>query len=235
MQALARTQSEAAALEREQRQVRLELRAARRTLAVSQRQLGGQLRVLYEHDEPDVFAIILGASSLDELITGLDGIDRAAGATNAVIEQARTARAAVLRSSRELAVRHQLLFGQPSAALARCPGARARSDRTTGLSGHAARATATERGADRYRLSHRPRAAQASSRTATLSAQTAGSVTSLTAQPLGLWRTPPPSGRRAEHDLLCGQASATGVDRKRPACRNGHRVGRPDSVPLGTR
>ena len=181
---LARTQSQVAALEREQHQVRLELRAARRTLAVSQRQLGGQLRVLYEHDEPDVFAIILGASSLDELITGLDGIDRAAGATNAVIEQARTARAAVLRSSRALAERHQLLEGLQSAALARAQELeRAQIARQGYLA--TLRAQRQLNIAQIATAESQALAAQASSRTATLAAQTAGSVTSLTAQPLG--------------------------------------------------
>jgi 3D (Asp-Asp-Asp) domain-containing protein len=172
-----------AALERERTQARLELRAARRTLAVAQRQLGGQLRVLYEHEEPDVFAVILGASSLDELITGLDGLSRAAGATNAVIDQARAARAEVLRVSRTLAERHRTLDRLQSAARARAQELqRAQVERQRYMA--ALREQRRLNAAQIATAESQARAAQASSQTATLTAQTSGSVTSLTAQPL---------------------------------------------------
>ena len=225
-----------AALERERRQVRLELRAARRTLMVAQLQLGGQLRVLYEHEEPDVFAVILGASSLDELITGLDGISRAAGATNAVIDQTRAARAEVSRVSRALAERRRRLERLQSAARARAQELeRAQAERQRYL--------ATLREERRLNTAQiataesQARAAQASSQLATLAAQTAGSVASLTAQPL-VPQAEDPAVRPATGQRLTVLATAYSLP---GSTASGLPVGPgivavdPTVIPLGTR
>src|SRR5262249_7242063 len=58
-------QSRIAALRLEQRRARLELGVARRTLAIAEHRLGDQVRTLYEHEQPGVIEIVLGASSLD--------------------------------------------------------------------------------------------------------------------------------------------------------------------------
>jgi flagellar motility protein MotE (MotC chaperone) len=101
---LARIDTRAAALERQQDSARRRHRAAQRTMAVAQFRLGRQLRILYEQDEPDPIAVLLGARSLSEAIEGLDSISRTARATEGVIEQARSARILIGRTQRELAV-----------------------------------------------------------------------------------------------------------------------------------
>jgi cystine transport system substrate-binding protein len=100
---LARLDSRAAALARRQASARREYRAALETVANAQLQLGGQLRLLYEQDSPDPMAVILGASSLEEAIEGLDNIKRIANATESVLDQARTARRRVQNERRQLA------------------------------------------------------------------------------------------------------------------------------------
>jgi 3D (Asp-Asp-Asp) domain-containing protein/peptidoglycan hydrolase CwlO-like protein len=101
---LARVDARAAALQRQQDSARRRQRAAQRTMAVAQLRLGRQLRLLYEQDEPDPIAVVLGATSLSEAIEGLESISRTARATEGVIEQARDAGKLIRRTERELAV-----------------------------------------------------------------------------------------------------------------------------------
>ena len=49
----------------------------RRSLDASQRRIGALLRQLYIEGEPDPIAVILGATTLDEVMTGIDGLTRA--------------------------------------------------------------------------------------------------------------------------------------------------------------
>ena len=50
------------------------LRLARRTLAVSQQRLADRVRMLYQQDDTDSMAVLVGARPLDEAITGLEHI-----------------------------------------------------------------------------------------------------------------------------------------------------------------
>ncbi len=102
--ALARVDSRATALVRRQASARERYRAAQRTLTIAQFQLGRQLRLLYQQDQPDAIAVVLGATSLDDAIDGLESISRTARATKTVVTQSRTARSEVERTKRELAV-----------------------------------------------------------------------------------------------------------------------------------
>jgi 3D (Asp-Asp-Asp) domain-containing protein len=102
---LARIDARAAALERQQESARLRYRAAQRTMAVAQFRLGRQLRILYEQDELDPIAVVLGATSLDEAIEGLESLSRTARATKSVVKEARAARTLIRRTQRELRVR----------------------------------------------------------------------------------------------------------------------------------
>ena len=65
---------------------------ARQALLASQSELSDLARALYQQSGSDPLAVVLGAKSLDEAIAGLDGISRAAGQNNRIVEQARTAR-----------------------------------------------------------------------------------------------------------------------------------------------
>jgi cystine transport system substrate-binding protein len=101
---LARVQARAETLARTQASVRRRFRSAKLTMGAAQRRLGDQLRYLYEQGEPDPIAVVLGATSLEDAIDGLDAVQRAARATRTVLDQARTARGRLATVQRELAV-----------------------------------------------------------------------------------------------------------------------------------
>jgi 3D (Asp-Asp-Asp) domain-containing protein/peptidoglycan hydrolase CwlO-like protein len=100
---LAGLDAHAAELARRQASARNQYRAARRTLSSAQRLLGNQLRVLYQQDQPDAIAVVLGAASLDEAIDGLESLDRATQTTEAVVGEARAARSRLDRTRQTLA------------------------------------------------------------------------------------------------------------------------------------
>jgi 3D (Asp-Asp-Asp) domain-containing protein len=79
------------------------LRLARRTIAVSEQRLAERLRVLYEQGDTDPMAVLVGASSLDDAINGLENLHRVTGQDRSVIEQAQTARARLVVATRRLA------------------------------------------------------------------------------------------------------------------------------------
>jgi len=109
---------ELAAARRDRSAVRSELRAAQRTLAVAQASLGDQLRALYERDNPDVLSVLVGASSLDEVITGIDNANRSAASTSDVIERTRAAQARVANVLASLSRRTERLARLRSLAAA---------------------------------------------------------------------------------------------------------------------
>jgi 3D (Asp-Asp-Asp) domain-containing protein len=81
------------------------LRLARRTLTVSQQRLANRVRVLYEQGDADPMAVLVGAQSIDEAISGLEHIRRIASQDKLVIEQAEAARARLIMATRRLAAR----------------------------------------------------------------------------------------------------------------------------------
>jgi 3D (Asp-Asp-Asp) domain-containing protein/septal ring factor EnvC (AmiA/AmiB activator) len=81
-----------AALAREQTSARTQLGIAKRAMTASQTQLADLVRALYQQPGHDPLAILLGARSLDAALSALDGISRAAGRNNRIVEQAREAR-----------------------------------------------------------------------------------------------------------------------------------------------
>jgi 3D (Asp-Asp-Asp) domain-containing protein len=100
---LASVRSRSAAVRREGASVRLQLEIAHRALSLSERQLCERLRALYMAGDADPIAVILGSSSLDEMMTGLDGIARAAEQNRTVIVQTRSARSMLARMQHALA------------------------------------------------------------------------------------------------------------------------------------
>jgi cystine transport system substrate-binding protein len=72
--ALSRLQDEAAALRAQQLVLAQQIAATKRTLAMSQKNLGANLRMLYEQGETDPLAVILGAESLNDAVSTLDGL-----------------------------------------------------------------------------------------------------------------------------------------------------------------
>ena len=66
--------AEAAQLREQQLQLAQQIGATRRTLAMSQRHLGDNLRMMYERGDTDPLAVILGAESLNDAVSTLDGL-----------------------------------------------------------------------------------------------------------------------------------------------------------------
>jgi 3D (Asp-Asp-Asp) domain-containing protein len=88
---LAALQAEATRIARAREAVRHRLGVASHDLRISQRQLALRLHSLYEQPGEDPLAIILGAQSLDEAITSLDDLNRAAQQNNRVAAESRRA------------------------------------------------------------------------------------------------------------------------------------------------
>lgn len=115
----------------ERASARKRLAVARKVARVSEARLAELVRALYEQPgQKDPLAVILGARSLEEAMTGLDNLDRAAAENVRIAEQARRAKARL---------------GQLDAQLARRDAALARL--VTTAQGHAAQlaAAAAER------------------------------------------------------------------------------------------
>ena len=116
---LAGIQAERQALAREQASARTRLALAKQAVSASQTQLEELVRALYQQPGSDPVAVLLGATSLDQALTALDGISRAAGRNNRIVEQARTARLRLEGVNARLAERAQELDRLAAAAEAK--------------------------------------------------------------------------------------------------------------------
>ena len=107
-------------LARERASTHRQLAVARRVLHLSDLRLADLLRTLYERPgDADPLAIVLAAASLEEALTGLDNLDRAAGQARRVLEQARSARARLAKLDARLRAREAELAQLAAAAEAR--------------------------------------------------------------------------------------------------------------------
>lgn len=115
--------SQQAAVEREQTALRRRIAVATKARRVSEARLGELARRLYEQSgRTDPIAVLLGATSLEEALTGLDGLSRAAGENNRIIEQTRSTRAKLRTLVEKLATRKAQLDRLATAAAARTKG-----------------------------------------------------------------------------------------------------------------
>ena len=122
-------------LARERASAQTQLTVARQALLSSQSELSNLARTLYQQSGSDPLAVLLGARSLDEAIAGLDGIARAAGLNNRIVEQARTARTRLSGLSARLAERDAELDGLAAAAEARAASLETTAAQRRGLIG----------------------------------------------------------------------------------------------------
>jgi 3D (Asp-Asp-Asp) domain-containing protein len=136
---LARTQAELASvraqverLDRERTVNKQRLGIARRTFSAAQRQLAERLRTVYEQGDSDPLAIVLGAKTLDDALSGLETVNAAAATDRNVVAQARASRIAYLKLQRKLAARAEKL-SRLEASVAASAGAlaSARADRVS--------------------------------------------------------------------------------------------------------
>lgn len=108
------------AVARDRAAARKQLGIARKALRVSESRLAELVRALYEQPgEADPLSVLLGAASLEEVLTGLDSLSRAAGENSRIIEQARSARKRLGALDARLAAREAELAQLAGAAAVR--------------------------------------------------------------------------------------------------------------------
>jgi 3D (Asp-Asp-Asp) domain-containing protein len=91
------------ALTRTRRSLQLQLNVSRDALRVSQRQLALLVHSLYEQQGEDPLAIVLGAQSLEEAITTLDALGRAAQQIQQIAARSRAAQSSLAALKHRLA------------------------------------------------------------------------------------------------------------------------------------
>ena len=92
-------------LESEEASARFQITVARNNMASARYQLGGRLRQLYIEGDVDPLAVLLGADSLDEALSALDGLNRLAQQDKDIIAQLTRAREALRKGLARLAAR----------------------------------------------------------------------------------------------------------------------------------
>jgi 3D (Asp-Asp-Asp) domain-containing protein/peptidoglycan hydrolase CwlO-like protein len=131
---LAALEERSAELERAQADAEHRLEIARANMGVAHAQLETRLRQLYIEGDVDPLAVLLGAESLDEAISALDGLNRLAEQDTAIIDQLTRARAELRTALAELAERRdELRATLASAQAARADLARARDGQSAYL------------------------------------------------------------------------------------------------------
>jgi len=113
---LAALQAEAARLGNEQAQLTLQIAVTRNTLALSQQQLGENLRTLYKQGDTDPLAVMLGAQSLSDAITQIDGLNRVADQSRQVVAVSTAAQTRLSRLRTTLASRRAQVDADVAAA-----------------------------------------------------------------------------------------------------------------------
>jgi peptidoglycan DL-endopeptidase CwlO len=102
---LARLRVQGERLARKHAEARTALTIARAGLRVSQRRLAARVRSLYEQGKPEPLAVILGAETLDDAVSGVEHLSAMADDDRVNIERARAARAKLIRLTAVLAQR----------------------------------------------------------------------------------------------------------------------------------
>ncbi len=96
-------------LEREEESAKNQLAIARDNLAAAHSQLGERLRQLYIEGDVDPLAVLLGAESLDDALSALDGLNRLADQDRVIIEQVAKAKEDLGTALETLATRRAAL------------------------------------------------------------------------------------------------------------------------------
>jgi peptidoglycan DL-endopeptidase CwlO len=135
-QRLEALESRSARLEEEQESAKRQLAIARESMAAAHGQLGERLRQLYIEGDVDPLAVLLGAESLDDALSALDGLNRLADQDQHIIEELTSARAALRTAIARLAARRaELRAALDQAKAAHAYLARAQAQQTAYLAG----------------------------------------------------------------------------------------------------
>jgi 3D (Asp-Asp-Asp) domain-containing protein len=102
---LERLDARSAALTRAERDASLRTEIVRRSLEESRTRVATLVRELYVQGETDAIAVILGASSLDEVMAGIEGLSRATALNERLAAQARQRAGELERLRDDLAAR----------------------------------------------------------------------------------------------------------------------------------
>jgi 3D (Asp-Asp-Asp) domain-containing protein len=102
---LARLRAQGERLARRNAEARLQLRVARDGLRISQRRLAERVRALYEQGKPEPLAVILGAQSLEDALSGVEHLGRMADEDKLYVHRARKARRTMISVTETLAQR----------------------------------------------------------------------------------------------------------------------------------
>lgn len=113
---LASLQAQAAQLHAQQVLLAQQIEATRRSLTVSQQQLGANLRLLYKQGDTDPLAVMLGATSLSDAITQLDDLHRVADQSEQVVAETTAARIRLAGLRRALSERRAQVDAHLAAA-----------------------------------------------------------------------------------------------------------------------
>ncbi len=226
-------------------EARHQLAVARRTLALAQTNLGQQVRALYEADDVDAFAVILGSESLDDIITNLDALSRAARSTGSVIEQTNRAKRSTVRLLASLKRRASALARLRASAAARAGELSAAQSERSAYIGRLRNEQRLNAGRIAA-LEARARAAEAAATVATVKAQTANSLSPFesgspaaqsSSEPAPAAPTPiqPASGSRTHLTVTATAYSLPGNTASGLPVGPGVVAVDPTVIPLGTR
>jgi peptidoglycan DL-endopeptidase CwlO len=153
------------------------LQLARSDFQTAERQLAARLRQLYVEGEVDPLAVLLGAESLDEALSALDGLDRLATQDKSIVGQLAHAKVALRTAAARLAARQRELDGLIADARAtRTALARAQAERASSLA--SLRRQQAFNSAQISRLTDQAAAAQAQAETLASSGAGSGSSSS---------------------------------------------------------
>jgi peptidoglycan DL-endopeptidase CwlO len=116
---LASLRAQVAAVDREAEAMRHELALARQVFAVAQRNLADRLRSVYEQQgDSDPVAIVLGAKTLDDALSGLETVKAAAATDRTIVARTRRSRDRYGELQHRLALRAEKLRGLEARAAA---------------------------------------------------------------------------------------------------------------------
>ncbi len=88
-----------AKIQREQRENRRELHVAKHNLKVSQKTIASRLVALYQGDQESTLEVVLGARSLDDLITRIDNAKSVTSSDASILDQVKQFRTTIKRSA----------------------------------------------------------------------------------------------------------------------------------------
>ena len=228
---LAQLQNDAAQLRLQQGQLAMQIGATKRTLAISQKHLGANLRLMYEQGETDPLAVILGAQSLTDAVSTIDGLNRVTDQSSGFVRASLLARHR-LQVLRATLTAHRARIASAVAEAARTTRslATAQSDRLSFISG--LRAKQQLAASQVQQLEAAVSRAEVKSQTLTAAAAASGPVPQVTGDPTPA--PPPATGGRTITVSATGYSlpghTATGL----PVAWGVVAVD-PTVIPLGTR